>query len=216
MTGKLQPLAIMGGTFDPVHYGHLRCAEEARRKLGLDSVSLLPAARPPHRQAPVASIGQRLAMLRHALGEFQHLVIDDRETRRGGPSYMVDTLLDLRAESPARPVLLLLGQDAANGLHAWHRWRQLFSLAHVVILGRPGANRRYDPRVAREIERRVSSDAGELQDSEAGRVLYLEVGHWEISATVIKKMIRRGETPDGMMPAAVLRYIREQGLYAGA
>jgi nicotinate-nucleotide adenylyltransferase len=215
VTDDTQPLGIMGGTFDPVHYGHLRCAEEARRKLGLKTVHLLPAGTPPHRQAPVASAAQRLAMLEQALSEFPRLEIDGRETRRAGPSYMVETLLEMRVEFPNRPILLMLGQDAANGLHGWHRWRRLFGLAHIVILERPGTRAHYDPDVAQEIEDRVSAEPDALFGCKAGRVLYLDVGRHDISATVIKELIRQGRSPGGMMPAAELEYIREHGIYMG-
>ncbi len=215
MADDTQPLGIMGGTFDPVHYGHLRCAEEARRKLHLTTLRLLPAGTPPHRPAPAASTAQRLAMLERALSEFPQLAIDRREARRAGPSYMVETLLEIRAEFPGRPIILLLGQDAANGLHSWYRWRQLFLLAHIVILTRPGSSPRYQPAVAREIERRACRDPLALHGRDAGRVLNLDVGCQDISATRIKELIRQGRSPHGMMPEVVLEYIREHGMYTG-
>lgn len=215
MADETQPLGIMGGTFDPVHYGHLRCAEEARRKLHLNTLRLLPAGTPPHRRAPVASTAQRLAMLERALTEFPQLEIDRREARRAGPSYMVETLLEIRAEFPGRPILLLLGQDAANGLQTWYRWRQLFLLAHIVILARPGTTARYQPAVAREIDSRTCPDPAALRGRDAGRVLYLDAGCQDISATRIKELVRQGRSPHGMMPEAELEYICEHGIYTG-
>ena len=120
-----EPIALLGGTFDPVHYGHLRVAEEARQKLELDRLYLLPSGQPPHRRTPGADTRQRLQMLKLALAEFPELALDDRETRRPGPSYMIDTLADIRRDSAARPLMLLIGQDAANQLHTWYEWRQL-------------------------------------------------------------------------------------------
>jgi len=211
-----EPLALFGGTFDPVHYGHLRCAEEARQKLNLARLTLLPSGTPPHRRAPQASVKQRLEMLSLALQEFPRLEIDDREARRSGPSYMVDTLQELRQECPRRPLLLLLGQDAASGLHSWHQWEQLFELAHLVIMNRPGMKPEYRQDLSKQMERRLSAELEPLINSTAGRVLNLQVSPLDISATTIKSIIRLGRTPGSMLPAAVLRYINENQLYLPA
>ena len=211
-----EPLALFGGTFDPVHYGHLRCADEARQKLGLKKLYLLPAGTPPHRGTPKATTKQRLEMLHLAQPEFPQLVIDDRETLRSGPSYMVDTLQELRTEYPQRPLLLLIGQDAANHLHSWFHWEQLFELAHIVILTRPGAKAEYRSDLARKIQRRLSTDVQSLSHSDAGGVLYLEVTTIDVSATSIKSIIRLGRSPQSMLPGVVLDYINEKQLYLPA
>ncbi len=132
------PIALLGGTFDPVHYGHLRFADDVRRALGLDEVRLLPARDPPHRAGPAATAADRLAMLRLAVAEFPGLAVEERELRRDGKSYTVLTLEELRHEDPQRPLWLLLGADAFLGLPTWHRWREVFALAHVVVVARPG------------------------------------------------------------------------------
>lgn len=207
------PLAVLGGTFDPVHYAHLRCADEARVQLGLDSLQLLPAGSPPHRATPRASNAQRLKMLQLALAEFPRLGIDTRELERDGPSYMVDTLQALRDESPQRPLLLVIGQDAANHLHSWHRWRDLFELAHIVIMTRPGQTPAYRSELAQQIERRLYTDVQALLGSAAGAVLTLQVTAIDICATTIKTMIGLGRSPRGMLPEPVLDYINEQRLY---
>lgn len=207
------PLAIFGGTFDPVHYGHLRCAEETRSKLGLETVYLLPSGTPPHRNEPQASTPQRMEMLRLALGEFPALGIDDRETRRSGPSYMVDTLMELKAEHPERPILLLLGQDVANDLHTWHEWERLFDFTHIVVLTRPGSTAEYRQDVAKKIDRRTCADAQSLLESQSGGVLYLGVTSVDVSATMIKSIIRLGRSPGSMMPQVVWEYINKNHLY---
>ena len=168
VTAGDEPLALLGGTFDPVHYGHLRCGEQARRELKLEYLYLLPAGQPPHRGEPQASVAQRLAMLALARTEFPRLLIDERETRRAGPSYMVDTLQELRDTDPERPLLLLIGQDAANQLHSWHRWRRLFELAHIVILTRPAAHIEYEPDLAAQVGLRAVDDVRKLSASRAG------------------------------------------------
>ncbi len=210
---SIEPLALFGGTFDPVHYGHLRCADQARQKLNLKTLSLLPAGCPPHREPPKATSRHRLEMLQLALAEFPLLNIDDRETRRSGPSYMVETLRELRAEFPQRPLLLLIGQDAVNHLHSWFSWQQLFELTHIVILTRPGAKVEYRQDLAKQIRRRLTSDLQQLICSNAGGVLPLEVESIDISATTIKSIIRLGRSPHLMMPEAVLDHINENKLY---
>ncbi|MBT8069470.1 MAG: nicotinate-nucleotide adenylyltransferase [Gammaproteobacteria bacterium] len=208
-----EPLALFGGTFDPVHYGHLRCADEAREMLRLETLYLLPAGTPVHRRKPGASARQRLDMLRLALNEFPQLDIDEREIRRQGPSFMVDTLQELRTEFPQRPLLLLVGQDAVNLLHTWSRWQQLLELTHLVIVTRPGASAKYRDDVRTQIESRTATDLQQLSASEAGSVYHLAVTAIDVSATSIKRIIGTGRSPGPMLPAAVLDYIGDNGLY---
>jgi nicotinate-nucleotide adenylyltransferase len=213
MLKGVEPLALMGGTFDPVHYGHLRCAEEAREKLQLERLYLLPAGQPPHRGVPGASAGQRLDMLKLALEEFPALDLDDRETRRPGPSYMVETLFEIRVEDPARPLVLLIGQDAANQLHTWYEWRRLFDLAHLVLLTRPGIAAGYHQEVETEIGQRLASEISALSETPSGAVMYLGVTPVEVSATLIKQRLAEGLDPGPMLPEKVLEYIRSNRLY---
>lgn len=209
-----EPLAFFGGTFDPVHYGHLRCADEARQKLGLQQLYLLPSGTPAHRPTPRATADQRLEMLQLAQAEFPALGIDSRELRRSGPSYMVDTLRELREQFPHRSLLLVIGQDAANRLHTWHQWEQLFSLANLVILTRPGESEDYRRDLARKIQDRLVSEVQELANLPAEQVLQLQVSPVDISATTIQSMMRLGRSPKSMMPASILNYIDEKRLYA--
>ena len=136
------PLALLGGTFDPVHYGHLRLADDVRTGLALSEIRLVPAGHPPHRGKPHASATDRLAMLDLACREFPALTIDPREIRRGGKSYTVLTLGELRSENPHRPLAWIVGADALAGLPQWHRWREIFDLAHLIVAKRPGARSR--------------------------------------------------------------------------
>ena len=208
-----EPIALFGGTFDPVHYGHLRCAEEVRQKLGLNKLFLLPAGTPPHRDSPAATVKQRMEMLQLARLEFPQLLIDDRETRRSGPSYMTDTLREMRSSLEGRPLLLLIGQDAANQLHTWFQWERLFELSHIIILTRPGAPTQYPPELAKQVQLHSGSDMQALLKSKAGIVLHLEVESIDISATGIKRILRSGGSPESMLPAAVLEYINKNHLY---
>ena len=212
----IEPLALFGGTFDPVHYGHLRCADQARHMLNLENLYLLPAGNPPHRTTPFTTAAQRLTMLGLAQAEFPSLSIDDREIQRSGPSYMVDTLKELRTEFPHRPLLLLVGQDAANYLHSWYKWEQLFALAHLVTFPRLGAKPEYRHDLAKQIKQRSCPDLQSLLSLDAGGVLHLELELIDISATAIQSIIRLGRSPQSMLPEAVLSYINENRLYLPA
>ena len=216
VSAGVEPLALFGGTFDPVHYGHLRCADEVRLKLGLKTLYLLPAGNPPHRGLPQATVKQRMDMLQLGCLEFPSLKIDDRETRRHGPSYMVDTLQEMRISHQDRPILLLVGQDAANLFHTWYQWERLFELAHLVILTRPGSHSQYTVEVAKQIQNRSVQAVHDLLKSAAGSVFHLQVESIDVSATKIKHYIRSELDARSMLPAAILEYIRQNRLYLTA
>ncbi|BBD80813.1 nicotinate-nucleotide adenylyltransferase [Aerosticca soli] len=197
-----RPLAILGGTFDPVHLGHLNAAWEAAELLDAE-VRLLPARQPPHRPPPVADAATRAAMLRIALRGQSRLVLDTRELDRAGPSYTVDTLLDLRAEQGTRPLVLLLGEDAFAGLTSWHRWQKLFALAHIGVLTRPGTEPGCPQALRETVARRRVDDPALLRREPAGRVLALPVTPLEISATRVRELIAQGREPRYLLPAGL-------------
>ncbi len=197
-----RPLALFGGTFDPVHVGHLSVAWEASELLDAD-VHLMPAAVPPHRPPPTASPEQRIAMLRAALQGQSRLTLDGRELRRVGPSYTIDTLVELRAEQGERPLILLLGADAFAGLPSWHRWMEIFDLAHIGVLSRPGIDVTLPSALAQAIEKRRVSSAHELRRRPAGKVIELAVTPLEISATHIRELLAAGRDPRYLLPAGL-------------
>jgi len=199
----LKPIAILGGTFDPVHLGHLRVAWEAAESLDAE-VRLMPAHVPPHRPAPLASAAQRVAMLEAALAGQQRLTLDTRELRRDGASYTVETLRELRGELPAtQALILLLGADAFAGLPTWHRWRELFEHAHIVVLTRPGHNAPLPPELAVEIAPRRVASRAELRLAAAGKVLDLPVTPLEISASAVRALLAAGREPRWLLPDAL-------------
>jgi nicotinate-nucleotide adenylyltransferase len=198
----VKPLAIFGGTFDPVHLGHLSVAWEASELLDAD-VHLLPASVPPHRPPPIASAQQRVAMLRAALQGQSRLALDTRELEREGPSYTIETLLDLRAELGERPLVLLIGADAFAGLPGWHRWHELFDLAHIGVLSRPGVEAVLPDELQREIANRRVDGAVACRHASAGKVIQLEVTPLEISATRIRELLASGREPRYLLPAGL-------------
>jgi len=208
-----QAIAVFGGTFDPVHYGHLRAAAEVAEQLDVRDFRLLPAGQPPHRPRAWADAYHRLAMLELALAPYPDLTVDDREVRRRGPSYMVDTLVSLRRQFASLPILLCLGQDAANGLHRWHRWRSLFDLAHLVIMTRPRSEPCYREELREHFEQRRVSGPNRLMNVPAGALVHLEVTQLAISSTDIREQLADGRDPRFLLPATVLAYIRKHRLY---
>ena len=210
------PVGILGGTFDPVHYGHLRAAVEVRERLGLGTVRMLPSARPPHRQTPGADARHRMQMLQRAIACQDYLAADDCEMRRAGPSSMVDTLEALRRELGAIPLVLMIGQDAANRLDRWHQWRRLFETAHRAVMRRPDAVPDYGAELADWMAERTVTSASDLLAAQAGRVINVAITQLDISSTAIRAMIAEGKSPLYLTPPPVIEYIREHGLYSAA
>lgn len=208
------PVGILGGTFDPVHFGHLRAAVEVREKLGLGEVRMLPSANPPHRAEPAASAEHRFEMLQRATSCQDFLVPDDCEMRRTGPSWMVDTLSEFREQSPHASLVLIIGQDAANGLHRWHRWECLFALAHIAVMRRPGAASDYHGELQEQMRKRRVDDPASLTRSPAGSVIPVEITQLEISSTDIREKAEAGRSLLYLTPLPVIEYIRQHGLYA--
>nr|WP_237474873.1 nicotinate-nucleotide adenylyltransferase [Xanthomonas sp. LMG 8993] len=208
-----------GGTFDPVHLGHLAIACAARDELGA-LVHLVPAADPPHRPAPGATAAQRARMLELALADTPGLALDTRELQRASrdhaPSYTVDTLRALRAElGPTTPIAWLLGADAFVGLSSWHQWGDLFELAHFVIAARPGTplDLAAAPQLAAAVHGRWAARAGELGTSPAGRLWSLQQPLRGESASAVRSRITAGGDWQALLPASVAAFIAHEGLY---
>ncbi len=197
------PVGIFGGTFDPVHHGHLRTALEVLEGCGLDELRLVPAGVPPHRGAPRAPAALRLEMLRQAVAGESRLVVDDRELRRTGPSYTVDTLSTLRAGLGTRPLCLVLGADAFLGLPGWHRWRELPELAHLVVVHRPGALLELTGELADLFAGRRTGTAAALARASAGILWVQPVTQLDISSSAIRALVAGGGDPRYLVPDAV-------------
>ncbi len=203
MSAGLRPLALFGGTFDPIHNAHLRVAWEASEYLDAD-VRLLPANVPPHREQPRASAQQRASLVRAALAGQERLTLDTRELLREGPSYTVDTLLDVREEiGEERPLLLLVGADAFAGLPQWHRWKELFDLAHIGVLTRPGAGGTLPTELRTKIASRRCSEPRFVREAPAGRVLAIPVTPLDISASQIRELLAAGRDPRWLVSDAL-------------
>lgn len=214
--GTEGPLGILGGTFDPVHTAHLRLAEEAVAQLHLAGVLWIPAGLPSHRAEPIAGAADRLAMVRLATADHAEYLIDEAEIASGVPSYTVPTLERLRTvHGEERPLVLLMGADAFLGLTTWHRWRELFRLAHVAVASRPGfglAAEAMNADLAAEFHRRRGQFTA-LASAPAGAIVTFRLEAGTVSSTEVRAVLAAGGDPARLLPAPVLDYIRSHRLY---
>ncbi|MDM5131639.1 nicotinate-nucleotide adenylyltransferase [Aeromonas piscicola] len=207
------PVGLLGGTFDPIHIGHLRPAIEARDAIGLAEIRLIPNHIPPHRANPFCSSEQRLAMVKLAAAENAGFVVDERELRRDTPSWTIDTLIELRQALPDTPLCFLMGMDSLLGLPGWHRWQELLDHAHLVVSVRPGWQPDYPREVAELLARHHTMDATALHRRLAGHIWLADNQPIELSATRLRALLAAGEDPRYLLPPSVADYIRQQGLY---
>ncbi len=206
-------IGIFGGTFDPIHIGHLRMALELKEQLDLDEMRLLPCHQPPHRDVPQVSSAQRAEMLRIALQDCPELQLDERELQRDKPSYTYDTLLELRAELGSDASLVLcMGEDAFAGLPNWYCWQELIRLAHIVVIARPGWNIP-ESGGARDLLDEYQGEPKCLTEAAAGSIVLQSPRLLPISATEIRQQIQVGKSAQFLVPDAVWNYIKANHLY---
>ena len=207
-------IALFGGTFDPIHYGHLRTALELKQLLDLGTVHLVPCANPPHRAAPMTDGALRLLMVEAAIRHEPGFVADDRELKRQGLSYTIDTLASFREEFAGRSLCLLLGMDAFLGLPQWHRSRDLLNYAHIVVAHRPGWEAPTSGALGALIAERRAPSAAALATAPAGLVHVQPVTQLEISSTDLRDSLRAGRDPKFLVPDSVREIILDTECYA--
>ncbi|WP_428101561.1 nicotinate-nucleotide adenylyltransferase [Candidatus Rariloculus sp.] len=200
--------------FDPIHYGHLRTAFELQSKLSLDEVRFVPCADPPHRGAATVDTALRVRMVDAAIRGQPGFLVDDRESKRPGPSYTVDTLTGLRADFPDASLCLIVGMDAFLGLPTWRDWHKLLDLAHIVVVERAGCSAPEAGALRELIENHATAGPGDLRRELHGGVHLEQVTRLEISSTGLRSAIRAGLAPRYLMPDAALNVISETGCYA--
>jgi len=200
-------IGIFGGTFDPIHIGHLRLATEVADALDLERVHLLPAAIPPHRDEPLLDAATRLALAAESIADDPELVLDDREHRRAGPSYTSDTLAEFIAEFPGQVPVLMMGMDAFNGLPDWHQVDRILEMAHVAVATRPGA--RAEGVAAEWLEQRRIEPV-DLAGAAAGRIVKVPITRLDISATALRGLVEQGRSLRYLVPDPVAMHFGQR------
>jgi nicotinate-nucleotide adenylyltransferase len=213
MAARSAPVGLFGGSFDPVHVGHLRTAWELLTGLKLAEIRFVPSRVPPHRAPAMASGALRLRMLEAAIAGQPGFVVDDCELRRDGPSYTVDTLASLRASQPQRSLVLILGMDAFLGLPTWHRWQEIAGLAHIVVVQRPGWTRQFDGEIGRLYAEHQLHEAAALAAAPAGGILLRQVTQLEIASSSIRELIAAGGDPRYLVPDGVREIMQANPVY---
>lgn len=216
MRSSLPPpgLAILGGTFDPIHIGHLRPAEEVRQAFGLARVLLIPAGNPPHRHRPYADAADRLAMTRLAAAMHPPFAVLDWEVRKAGPSYAIETLSRLRRKYRDAPFYYIIGTDAFLRFDTWRRWEEILDLVHLIVTYRPGwAIPELPETLKQAVQARETKDPAVLAASPGGRIHFKTITALAVSATQVRELLSQGKSPRFLLPDPVLHYIETHGLY---
>jgi nicotinate-nucleotide adenylyltransferase len=206
-------IGVLGGTFDPIHIGHLRMAIEVYEKLKLGRIHVIPCYQPAHRKPPIATPEERLAMLKCAVDNQPALYADSREIDRKGPSYMVETLADLRKEMPNSPLCLLLGVDTFLGLPTWHHFEEILNLAHIIVVPRATSQLPTTGILSELINTYLKAEITYIHENSAGGILQLPIPLLDISASNIRKLIAMGSNPRYLLPDNVYHYIQQHGTY---
>jgi nicotinate-nucleotide adenylyltransferase len=206
-------LGIFGGTFDPIHVGHLRGAIDCRELLDLEQVHFLPAALPPLKATPGVSAEHRAAMVEIAIADLPGFSVDRREIDRPGVSYSIDTVREIRREAGvAKPLVFIMGLDSLKTLHRWRNWQDLLTVVNIAVLKRPGYTASVDPEVSRWLDAH-SVSATQLLHHPEGGVAILEQPGLEVSSTAVRAAMGVGRMPRFLLPEPVLEYIERHGLY---
>lgn len=209
-------IGVLGGTFDPIHFGHLRTALDVTESLKLQQLRFIPCGEPPHRERPVASAAQRLAMVQSAIAGEPRFVADDREIRRGGPSYMVETLESLRDElGQQQSLALIVGLDAFAALDSWHRWQELIGLGHLIVMTRPGWSMQdiSSPDLQSLVSEHRVDDYAHCHNQAAACVIFCPVTEMAISSTGIRQQLQTGRDARFLLPESVIELIQQQHIY---
>ncbi len=210
----MQNIGILGGTFDPIHYGHIRLALEAREQLDLDQVRLIPVNTPPHRTDPVATPKHRRAMIELAINDNPNLCIDLRELESEDISYTINTLRSLRQEHTDDALCLIVGRDAFNKIDSWKNWQELLDYAHIIVANRPGElSNPVSSELENWIEKHKTNDSALLKNSLSGTIYFINIPMLDISSSMIRLSCSEHKTTDDLLPATTLTYINDNHLY---
>lgn len=206
-------IGVFGGTFDPVHYGHIKPALSVKQALNLSCLLFIPNRLPPHREPPWLNVEQRLQLLKSAVENYHGVEVDERELVREGPSYMVDTLLSLKADYAEQKLCLILGMDAFIGFPRWHKWHTIMQLAHIVVTQRPGFSidemaEYFEPKDEQFLKQRMTQDSSTLVEEDSGKILLQSVPQLDISSTMIRQKLLAGDDVSEWLPEQICQQLR--------
>jgi nicotinate-nucleotide adenylyltransferase len=206
-------VGILGGTFNPIHLGHLRLAQELSETLHLDEVRFIPSANPPHKLAPSVSASHRIEMVRRAIHDNPKFKLDTREYNRTGTSYTIDTLVSLREELGATvSICLIMGSDAFLKLDTWHRWQELLHYCHIVLVQRPNHNQ-LNQGLQTYLAQHYTENPDDLMQQSVGHLHMQAITALDISSTFIRQQIKSEQSIRYLVPDSVFSYINEYHLY---
>ena len=212
-----KPVGILGGTFDPVHHGHLRLAIECLYSTDLAEIRFMPASSPPHRVAVFASPSQRMEMLQLATKTIDGLTVDGIEVTKGGISYTIETVQALRQHYADKPICLIMGVDAFKSFDQWKQWELILDYVHIIVADRPNAKTTiYNNGLATFYSSKSTCSLNDLQHSPAGRISMINIPMLSISSTYIRQLFTNGQIPHSLIPENILAYIKKEGLYINA
>lgn len=216
---KLEPktnamIGVYGGTFDPIHFGHLRTILDVKERLGLQQIRLVPCSQPVHRGRPCATVQHRFAMLQQATENISGFIVDTLEMVRDKPSYMIDTLKSLRQQFRQQSLILIIGSDAFEKINTWFQWQQLFDYAHIVVMQRPGSDIE-NVHLPLFLQAKLTKNATDLARKSHGYLYFQNVIQLDISATQIRQKVAQHESIDFLLPNNIIKYIRDNDLYLG-
>ncbi len=213
MTTHAKPIGLYGGTFDPIHLGHLRSAVEILAICQLQQIHFIPCKNPVHKEGAIASDRDRFSMLMLATDNCSDLVVSDCELKRDTPSYTIDTLKEFKQKFTDTPLCLLVGSDTFMQLPTWHQWKKIIDISHIIIMKRPGFSLELSTELEDFLANHLADDITELHDNLSGKIYYQSVTEMDISSTQIRAQINAGITPRFLVPENILAYIERKQLY---
>lgn len=214
MSLEKHPIGILGGTFDPVHNGHLQMAKHAQEQLNLQLVEFIPNQSPPHREQPRASAAHRLAMLQMATHDYPNFIVNNIELNRGkGPSYSYKTLLQIRKTIPSQPICFIIGKDVLMTFNTWHRWEEILKLVHLVVVARHHRTPDIPTWLNNWLDEHLTHDSRDLSTEVAGKIYCCDIEPIDVSASEIRRRIKAHEDISQLVPLSVANYIQQHHLY---
>lgn len=217
MQQKLRLVGIFGGTFNPIHFGHLRMAQELADGLGMDEVKFIPSANPPHKDSVTVSAEHRAAMVEIAIADNPLFTLDQCELEREGASYTIDTLINLRhALGKETALCLMMGSDAFVNLNTWHRWHELLDYAHIILVQRPNPTQpqaQLNEELQTLMHDHYTEQVSDLSNKSAGLINMQTISAHDISATNIRSLLKNSQSVRYLLPSEVTEYIQQHQLY---